>query len=199
MHRSKRHNAYFIHVPKTGGTTIRTSIAKYGFNSFNLHQAKDKSNDDKTGAYKLGTVRRAKRGINQEDWENNFKFAFVRNPYSRAVSNYYFLNFYKKMNFNDFLKKELTQNKDIWHHKLTQSEHLYDENKNITIDFIGRFENIQEDFDKICKKLKIPCFKLPHKKSSKIDENRKKCLTEENKKIIYDLYKEDFINFNYPE
>ena len=34
------------------------------------------------------------------------------------------------------------------------------------LDFVGRFENIQQDFDVICKQLDVPLIKLSHKNRS---------------------------------
>jgi len=196
MYLSKQNKAIFIHVPKTGGKSICTILKKNNFKSINLHQASDKSNDDVTGAYKIGTVQRAKRGISDEILDNNYKFAFVRNPYDRAVSNYYFLGYKGKMSFNTFLKTKLKKNRDIWHHELSQSQHIYDKDGNLMVDFIGRFENLQEDFDKICNKIGLPKIKLPHNNVSG-KNGRENCLTEENKEIIYNFHKIDFDNFGY--
>lgn len=196
MYLSKKHKAIFIHVPKTGGKSINSILKKNNFKSINLHQSPDKSNDDKTGAYKLGTVQRALRGLSDETIKNNYKFAFVRNPYDRAVSNYYFLGYRGKMSFNTFLKTELKKVRDVWHHTLTQSQHIHDKDGKLIVDFIGKFENLQEDFNKICDKIGLPKIKLPHNNASG-KKGRENCLTEENKEIIYNLYKIDFDNFGY--
>ena len=196
MYLSKKHKAIFIHIPKTAGKSITSVLRKNNFKIIQLQCAPDKSNDDKTGAYKLGTVQRALRKTSYETMKNNYKFAFVRNPYDRAVSNYYFLGYRGKMSFNTFLKTELKKVRDVWHHTLTQSQHIHDKDGNLMVDFIGKFENLQEDFDKICDKIGLARVQLPHNNASG-KKGRENCLTEENKQIIYDLYKIDFDNFGY--
>jgi len=59
-------SAYFIHVPRTGGTTI--------WNHTNLPKIMPFH----------GTARFYKGRI--QNWDKLFTFAFVRNPYERAVS-----------------------------------------------------------------------------------------------------------------
>ena len=193
---SHKHKSIFIHIPKTGGTSIKNILLKNNFELLNLHQAKDGSNDDKTGAYKLGTANRLKRGIDDNIWNNYFKFTFVREPYSRAVSNYFFLKYNNKINFNKFLKKKFNKITDIWHFTLPQSRHIYNNKKELLVDFIGNFENLQEDFNNICTKIGIIPTKLPYlNKTNK--SNKRKILNNINKRIIYNKFKEDFENFNY--
>jgi chondroitin 4-sulfotransferase 11 len=193
---SHKYKSIFIHIPKTGGTSIKKILSKYDFELMSLHQAQDGSNDDKTGAYIIGTANRLKRGISDEIWNNYFKFTFVRNPYSRALSNYFFLKYNKKICFNKFLKKKFNNIIDVWHFTLPQSRHIYNNKKKLLVDFIGHFENLQEDFNNICDKIGIIPTKLPYlNKSNKINKN--KLLNNTNKKTIYNKFKEDFENFNY--
>lgn len=48
-----------------------------------------------------------------------------------------------------------------------QIDWLTDSDGKIAMDFIGRFESIQDDFDHVCKELKIPAMPLRHVKRSK--------------------------------
>ena len=109
-----------------------------------------------------------------------FKFAFIRNPFDRVYSCYKskFINDKKKYsielnyfysylfgylrnckNFNDFLFKiNKIPNFLADRHFKSQYSLLYKNNKCL-VDYIGRFENLEKDFEPIRKKYKLE--KLP--------------------------------------
>jgi len=151
----------FIHIPKTGGTSIRKGV-------FNLEHPCGAEWENVPAA-----------------WKKCFKFAFVRNPYDRLVSGWKYFKGEENFSFNDFVQiitghkihrdmmatrrpKEgqglmLTLNggaTESIHHHLMPQLHPYNHLKHA--DFIGRFENLQEDFDKICDQLNAPRQKVPH-------------------------------------
>ena len=64
------------------------------------------------------------------------------------------------------------------------------------LDFVGRFENLQEDFSLICEKTGIPYEPLPHKNKSK-SRNYRDYYNKETAEHVYHLYKKDFETFNY--
>ncbi len=72
--------ALFVHVPKTGGNTIRRAFE--GHVAYNGHQTAEQIRDQK---------RREALGGDQNPltWSEAWKFAFVRNPWDRAASLYY--------------------------------------------------------------------------------------------------------------
>src|SRR3989339_560859 len=77
-----------------------------------------------------------------------------------------------------------------------QKNFVCSENGEVLVDFIGRYENIQNDFEKICKTIGIEKIKLPHTNIS----NHKPFMdyyNEKTKKMVYDAFGEDFKMFNY--
>ena len=73
---------------------------------------------------------------------------------------------------------------------------MIDEKGNIAVDFIGRFENIKEDFKKITDKLNIKRT-LKKTNTSKRKEDYRLYYDEETKAIVNEVYRKDIQLFNY--
>lgn len=139
---------------------------------------------------------------NTKDFNGYFKFAFVRNPWSRVVSCYCnkvltkchpaFEECYDKdfAYFVDFIDRIDLVNCDP-HIKLQTK--LFPINE---LDFIGRFENFAEDLQYVLSMLGINDVPLEHKNSSK-HEHYSHYYTERTKNIIARKYKADIAAFNY--
>lgn len=93
-------------------------------------------------------------------WQRHFKFTFVRNPYSRLASLYVFLR--QKMgenpiSFPAFLGDLINSRGDFarWSH-LVDTWPLYTIGDRIAVDFVGRQENMDHDFEELCRRLQLP-------------------------------------------
>jgi len=147
-----------------------------------------------------------------EDHQTYFKFTFVRNPWSRILSTYqdkvvhqwsdsypeeehrWRIKKYMKYAGKDF--KYFINNFDvnIDRHTMPQ-EWLFPIDK---IDFIGRFENLQQDFDTICDKIGIPRQKLPHKNKTKHNHKHyTEYYDDETRQIVAEKYAKDIEYFGY--
>jgi len=82
----------------------------------------------------------------------------------------------------------------------TQTYYLIDDNGQIGVDFVGRLENLKEDYEKL-RSLNplLPKFDERYhlKKSKREFSHYEEYYDEETKEAIYDTFKEDFINFGY--
>jgi len=119
-----------------------------------------------------------------EQFDSYFRFAFVRNPWDRTVSFYKYLGESKKLGFKQYLVERFQT--EIWE-KLhwfvkPQSSFLYDDQDRLLVDYVGRFENLQADFNKICDRIGIgrtdlPCvnksIKIPAKSVSGLSKVKK--------------------------
>ena len=146
----------FIRVPKTGIQSIGYILRPY---------VDVKIFKQKTTSASIKKICRIKK----LKYQNIFKFAFVRNPWDRAVSYYHYLiQHYAhkgKKHVNTFLKDYPIFDKFIefyWEPRFSQWRYYVDENEKIVPNFIGRFENLQDDFNYICNKIEIPKTVLPH-------------------------------------
>ena len=109
----------------------------------------------------------AKRRMPAEKFENYFKFAFVRNPWERLVSEYEFIlnrpehGRYKRVNglkdFDGFIHMQIPR-PDAY-----QLNMLSDQRGRLLMDFVGHLENLDRDWQTVCEKIGIAHHALPHK------------------------------------
>jgi len=102
--------------------------------------------------------------LSQEIFDDYFKFSFVRNPWSRLVSVYKHLGFNRKCDFKKFLMTKFKNGifRDMHWFVGPQSNFLYSETGELLVDFVGRFETLQSDFEHVCTMVGLPVTQLPH-------------------------------------
>lgn len=184
---SHRHRFISLHIPKTGGTSINKSLKGV----FGKHCKW-------TGHVKLDSIVGHKH---QDRCGDYFKFAFVRNPWDRFLSCYFYFKNYgireghdvstgKIVNqFSDF-EDFACSFKDVRH--LIKSSHLKSQTGWIDdrVDFIGRFESLQQDFNAVCDKIGIGPTKLSHKNKSE-HKPYYEYYNSNTQSIVGEIYKED--------
>ena len=169
------YNCLFVHIPKTGGQ----SIEQFFMNLLHLDWDKDRTtlhlqrNDDTTqGTEKLAHLSAAEYVdygyVSRQEFSEFFKFSFVRNPWSRILSEYRYRNYFHHLSFRDFVLNKMPKPgwDDKYRHVMPQYDMLYDQQGNLMVDFVGRFETLQQDFDRVCEHLEITDSLLPHRNRS---------------------------------
>jgi hypothetical protein len=176
-----KHKCIFVEVPKTGSTSIRSIIGYPKRPHLDIVEIESQ--------------------ITTEQFNEYFKFGFVRNPWDRAVSLFqrkHRLTRKHKKSFVDFIK---------WHNYATdtcihpsqkkyQLDFFTDSVGELLVDFIGRFENLQEDFNIVCDKIGIPQQTLPYKNPSK-HKHYTEYYDDETKQIVAKKYAKDIEYFGY--
>lgn len=170
----------FVHIPKTGGTSITNVLRQIdGTEVLAGHDS----------------VRLIK------DYKDYFIFTFVRNPFTRLTSA--FEHERRKGNhdisFDVFLKT--VNKKELW--MLPQTYFIGDGS---IINYIGKYENFENDLNFILKKLDCN-LKIPHVNRNPIYNRHPNLNQEKYYKFFYDIswmkdwvretYKDDFKIFNY--
>ena len=154
----------FVKVYKTGGTSIYRELKKhsksqyllgtmYGNGTGVLQDYKTAVNAAEQG-HDSGVKRKhdhvksswIKENAFPElglDWDKYFKFGFVRNPWDRELSNYFFnsgkLKPPEDISFKEWLNIRLQKNGFIRSHNSSQCDYLTD------VNYVARFENYDEE------------------------------------------------------
>ena len=201
---SDKYRYIFLHVTKTGGSSIEQALISNEEDVPVQTLVKDNWIDN------LQQHVKDKFRMNHHDhrhmqWHYNYdqylkyypretnsyyKFTIVRNPWDRAVSEWkyfnkvypgYNLDFKSSLITTQFAGKMYPWEEHNW------SQHVYTTN----CDYVGRFENLQNDFDNICKDIGLPQQKLPwmnkttHKHYTEYyDEEAKSIVAERNARDI---------------
>ena len=146
-----KHKCIFIHIPRCGGTSIE--IAMYGKNWFYVESSTKH------------LIASTAKNIYKPYWNDYFKFSFVRNPWDRMVSlakypTAYKLNLNKgklvgfEEHFKEFPEIEVDKrSKSLNDTFYPIKNSVYLNILNVELDFIGRFENLNEDFEFIYKSI----------------------------------------------
>ena len=79
--------------------------------------------------------------------------------------------------------------------KMQEVSHFYDEDGKCLVAFIGKIENIEKDFEKICERIKIKA-EIPHVNKSE-HKNYREYYNEETKNLIAKHFAEDIEMFDY--
>jgi len=223
---SRFDNCIFVHIPKVAGQSIESVFLSRAGLSW---QQRDKMLLRKNRDPQMGPPRLAHLTAEEyvalgyltiDEFNNLFKFSFVRNPWERLVSEYLYRNY--TCSFKDFLIKFFPKNtddnypqgRDCYRHVIPQYKFLYDQHENLLVDFIGRYENLTKDFGTVSELIMGQRLQLPHKNKTqmpsilnllKIFKNNSKSTKPDYRKyydaesieIVAELYKEDISLFGY--
>ena len=173
-----------MHPPRNGGKSIEDII----FNK--------KPGQGSSCHRQITSVLQHSSFINSvQDINSYYKFMFCRNPWDRAVSLYCWWVTYGPGDpgkFIDWVRKLITGH---IHSLKPQIGWIKHKNEIIKFDFLGRFENYEEDFNKLCKNLDMD-LKLPHHWATK-HEHYSTYYNDESYKLITEAFREDIEYFSY--
>jgi len=194
----------FIHIPKTAGSSIQKALTPHSTSCPRTRGARLMSRagiiTNRKSFYlpKHERYSYIKRRLGTEEYEKMFSFAFVRNPWDRLVSYYHFVNKTPhhhrnaklgKLSFDDFVKGEVKRMKSY------QNRYIYSEEGELQVDFVGRFENLAEDFSFITQKIGLD-IELPHTNSSKHDSYQE-YFSDELRELVSIHWEKDIKLFDY--
>lgn len=205
---SHKYKFLFVHIAKTGGTSVRDALQKYRWRDPYYLAQFIASKLSSLTHHEVGIKmpRHAKlicaREMLPEPFFNSlFKFAFVRNPWDLQVSSFHHIRRERPQlmqgidDFETFLRWKLDPGRPYQYHIDTsielQSDYLVDLHGRVIIDYIGHYENLQEDFDHICQTIGITPFRLPHKRKADDRNDYRRYYTDESAALVAEHFRRD--------
>ena len=180
-----QHKFIHISIPRTATTCVNNTLGNTTHPEPHLHHMG------------ISEVKPLNNGI-PIDITDFFKFTFVRNPFDIAVSRYHWDIKGKgkkptsKEGFNEWVKN---YHKTAWQDE--QWRYICIDG-DIELDFIGRYENLSEDYNLICDKIGIKPPELGFQKSGFRDKTHySKYYNQESIEIIQQMFEVDLELFNY--
>ncbi len=205
----RKRKIVFIHIPRTGGQSIEHIL----FPAYNFSDQENKNVlygwNNKLGWLNHLTCEEivGNNYVSYNEFNNYFRFAFVRNPWERLVSEYAWKFSDDFSLFRQFCIDILEKRYDKWaawyrdllalkQHLKEQHKFIYNSKGKLEIDFLGKYENLTGHFQEMCKLRRLKCSKLPL-----YNKSEHKYYTYYYDKVTRELagriYKEDIKIFNY--
>lgn len=202
----------FIHVWKTGGESVVAALRgacpayfsnRYLNKAIRLAPGPAEVLLDWRARLVCGqhfTAQQARENMPAEAFDEAFKFTFVRNPWDWQVSNYaYGLQteahgqhriIHELGSFENYVRYQHEQRAP------SQCSFVYDAAGTRLIDFVGRFETMNEDFRTICETIGLEA-QLPMLNVSSRRRDWRSYYTDETRLLVEDLFQDDLDAFGY--
>lgn len=202
---SHRHRFIFFAVPRTGTHSIRRVLRPHlGAEDWEQQMLNGRQTLPLPGIAAAGHghvgYRLLASHLPPDMLNSYFKFGFVRHPFDRFVSACFFLNRGNGV-FPDRetdCMKRLIRRPPFRRRVLIAPQHLLlaDGEDRIRLDYVGRFETLQESFGEICRHIGIPAAVLPRENRSRHGDCDR-YLDQELREWARVFYQRDFELFDY--
>lgn len=185
----------FIHIPGTAGTSIEHALEEYQSGEL-IRVGGGIWTPDSETKQKIANLFGVEMSENPkhmtaiqwkqvlgEKYDEYYKFTIVRNPFDKAVSLF---------KFNKIKPKE----QEEW--VIKQMLFIKDENGDVIVDDVFKFEELSDSWRTICEKINIEYKPLPHINNRNKQKETINSLLKPNEIIeLNELLDEDFVELNY--
>lgn len=216
---SEEHRFVYFVVQKVACTSIKTTLAPiFGIDTA---RAAELQRDSKPRFIIHRIFRDSGHQIGKSEllaspqYDDYFKFTFVRNPWDRLVSCYCdkimgknhkrhdigsaaFPEIRKGMPFDEFVRVvHAIPDKEADSHFRSQHVSLFGPDGRVMVDFVGRFENLREDFAHVSREIGVPEIQLPHILRSEREPGYRTFYDEDTAVLVGERYEKDVELFGY--
>ena len=215
---SHEYKCIFIHIYKTAGTSIEKKLGLFDEVKRGVQDHRSIRELEPLSVATLWTLTRqgqlnilerkmknrlrGRTAVSQKQYDDYFKFTFVRNSWSRAYSWYKNVmrdeihrtnhNIPPHCPFAEFLNLQLGKGP-----LRSQLYWITDCNGEVVMDFVGRFERLEEDFAHVGEVLGLKNGRLPKLISSKPSDHYTQFYDDKTQALIANFYQEEIATFGF--
>jgi len=204
---SHRYRCIFVHIPKTGGTSLEKLIwppprERTAADLWQGH-VDAMSNKYQTGGLQHLLAHQIRTEVGADIFDAYWRFSIVRNPWDKAVSQYSFIHRrpdlldWIGMGPDDGFKRYLELTARTAHVQWEpQVNFLRDDNGEWLVTDIGRFEQFEAFFRTALDRLGIAAEAIPHEKRG-LRGHYARYYDDESREMIAQRYADDIAAFGY--
>lgn len=200
------HKVIFIHIPKTGGTSVEAMLWPNPKESDLFGGvAGGFRNKYTTGGLQHLPARFVREEVGIERFSSYLSFSIVRHPYGKAISQFSYMSI--RPDLREFIGMRFDDSFDRYLELIQMHEHiqwekqvqfLQDERGDLMVEEVLRFEDFPHDIKGIFNKLRVPIPGIPHLNKNPVAEALKPTeISKFAKEKIEEIYLQDFDFFSY--
>lgn len=148
---SHEHRCIFIHVPKTAGESIETMFSGAPLNT---------GRDPYEGTWDKHLSVTQIKELYPREYQKYFKFSIVRNPWDRFISMVLYRR--RRWGFTEDISQQIRKDLTLPYFHRKSASNMLCHDGSLAVDFVVRFERLQDDMKVVWGTLGLPNQTIPH-------------------------------------
>ena len=196
----------FVHIPRTGGTSIESALCRHLLGK-SIHEV----SCEEAELWKLPKPGNVHQHYRLEAYQNvygmdvvqdAFVFSIVRNPWELVVSEIlYFRKYHSGVfrgdSWESRFKEYFSRSTPLWGHDFSPQLTYIRGLAGRECDFVGRFDTLQNDFKHVCSSIGIPRLELGRALPSDVAVNYSEIYDDESRWLVAERYYADIAEFGF--
>lgn len=214
---SDKHKFLFLHIPKSAGQSVVNALMPWAARPYQKMLShvvpwrwQLKANSALKRYFRISLppqpwpdhfrVWQLVEQMGIEAFQEYYSFTFVRNPWDRLLSTYTYTLSNKRhgrhkmlqrfSDFNDYVSWHCTEDTYGF-----QRDYVYAKDGTRLTSFVGKFENLNADFETVCQSVGIDATLPKFNVSNML--NYREVYTPKSKDLVYGIYRADIDTFGY--
>jgi len=203
---SHHYRCIFVHIPKTGGSSIEDVIWPDTRTEAELWMGfvGPLRNRYQSGGLQHLLAHQIKAEVGAKTFDAYFKFSIVRNPWDKVVSQYVsmrlrpdlraFIGLEDDATLAEYLERTAQFEHVQW---MPQHRFIHDAEGHNLVDFVGRFETLEADMQHVFARIGFDCPRLPRSNVSERERDYRGYFNADTRRTVARRYAADIEQFKY--